>query len=183
MPRNRSTEGSIPISAIQIATLRLVYCGLSSKQIARRLGTSPHTIDARASRAARSLGLQDRGEAARWVMSNVAGPYERLIYELMAVAPRLPSIATPAPDEPIVAVRSGVAEVPAAYVAPPAQLSGTVLPWRWGNPDDVGPLTRTWLIPVLAFLTLAIVFTLLAMGERASHWADENLPSYRTSNT
>lgn len=183
MPKSRLVQGRPPLTAIQIATLRFVYCGLSSKQIARLLGTSPHSIDARAARATKNLGLQERGDAARWVMANVPGPYERLIYELMAVAPRLPSVATPMPDEPAMSEGHGVAEMPAAYFPPSTRLPGTVHFWSWGNPDDVSPLTRAWLIPAFAFLILAIVFTLLAMGERASEWADENLPSYRVTNT
>jgi DNA-binding CsgD family transcriptional regulator len=176
-------RSSSALTAIQIATLRLVYCGLSSKQIARRLGTSPHTIDARAARAARNLGLPDRGAAARWVMANMPGPYERLIYELMAVAPRLPSAATfSSPNDALIGLSEGVAEIHAAYVPPSNLLREEVRSWKWGNPDEVRPLTRAGLILILAFLILAIVFTLLAMGERASDWARENLPNYSQAN-
>lgn len=51
-----------------------------------------------------------------------------------------------------------------------------------GDPDEVRPLTRAGLILILAFLILAIVFTLLAMGERASDWARQNLPDYSQTN-
>lgn len=116
-------------------------------------------------------------------MANMPGPYERLIYELMAVAPRLPSAATfSSPDDALIGLSEEVAEIHAAYVPPSYLLRDEGRPGKWGNPDEVRPLTRAGLILILAFLMLAIVFTLLPMGERASDWARQNLPEYAKTN-
>jgi DNA-binding CsgD family transcriptional regulator len=49
----------------QKACLRLVMQHLSSKEIARELGISPHTVDMRIKRANAALGVSTRFEAAR----------------------------------------------------------------------------------------------------------------------
>lgn len=170
------------LTATQVATLRLVYCGLTSKQIARRLGTSHYTIDERTRRSVHRLGLSDRGEAARWAMAHVPGPYERLVYELLAIAPRRPSAATLAmSNDATIGLAEGVAETQAVYFPPSERLVAETRHWNWGNPDDLSPIKRAGLILVFAFLILAIVFTLLAMGEKASDWASQNLPEFHNS--
>jgi len=174
-----TTQSSPLLTATQIATLRLVYCGLTSKQIARRLGISHYTIDERTRRSVHRLGLSDRGAAAQWAMANVPGPYERLVYELLAIAPRRPSAATLAlPNDAASALIEGVAEAQAAYFPPSERLVAEVRHWSLGSPDDLSPIKRAGLILVFAFMILAIVFTLLAMGEKASDWASQNLPEY-----
>lgn len=167
------------LTATQVATLRLVYCGLTSKQIARRLGISHYTIDERTRRSVHRLGLSDRGAAARWAMANIPGPYERLVYELLDIAPRRPFAATLASSNDAASeLIEGVAETPAAYFPPSERFAAEVRRWNLGNPDELRPIIRAGLIPAFAFLILAIVFTLLAMGERASDWASQNLPEY-----
>src|SRR5687767_4058059 len=53
----------------QIDCLLLVHQNLTSKEIAPRLGISPHTVDQRIRLALRVLGCKRRTEAARLVAS------------------------------------------------------------------------------------------------------------------
>lgn len=54
----------LKLTAEQIATLRLVYAHKNSKEIARIMGVSSHTVDERIRRAIRKLGVTSRVEAA-----------------------------------------------------------------------------------------------------------------------
>ncbi|WP_185829155.1 helix-turn-helix domain-containing protein [Sphingomonas ginkgonis] len=76
----------------QRACLRLVAEHLSSKEIAARLGISPHTVDQRIRLALPILGVTRRSEAARLVALAETGAYQRLIYQ----APDIPADADPA---------------------------------------------------------------------------------------
>ncbi len=74
---SRLTEG-------QRQCLALVDQHLSSKEIALRLGISPHTVDQRIRQALHTLGVERRGEAARLVAASGAlsgEPYQRLIHQ------------------------------------------------------------------------------------------------------
>jgi DNA-binding CsgD family transcriptional regulator len=73
----RLTEG-------QRQCLALVDQHLSSKEIAVRLGISPHTVDQRIRQALQILGVERRGEAARLIANATAegtAPYQRLIHQ------------------------------------------------------------------------------------------------------
>lgn len=172
-----------PLSSKQVATLRLVQCNLSSKEIARLQGVTSYAIDAQIERAMQRLGLPSRNEAARWVMSHVPGPYERFVYEAQPLAAlgHLPSIHG-SPDRQDHMIEDGVAEASASYVAPFDLLSDPLRPSAMETRHALKPATLLWLIPVIAFVTLCILVTLLVVGERASSWADKHLPSYRTTN-
>ena len=67
----------------QLDCLALVYQHLSSKEIAVRLGISPHTVDQRIRQALHLLGVERRGEAARLVAATGAleCAYQRLIHQ------------------------------------------------------------------------------------------------------
>jgi DNA-binding CsgD family transcriptional regulator len=67
------------LSPGQLEVLRLVDQHLSSKEIAARLGISPHTVDQRIRNAIRILGVARRQDAARLVAQ--AEPYQRLIHQ------------------------------------------------------------------------------------------------------
>lgn len=54
----------------EIACLRLVGEGLGSKAIARQLGVSPHTVDARLKATCRKLGTNSRFVAAKMLAEN-----------------------------------------------------------------------------------------------------------------
>ena len=64
----------------QLDCLLLVDQHLSSKEIAVRLGISPHTVDQRIRQSLQILGVERRQQAARLVASDRA-PYQRLIHQ------------------------------------------------------------------------------------------------------
>ncbi|MGZ2412304.1 DNA-binding CsgD family transcriptional regulator [Sphingomonas sp. F9_3S_D5_B_2] len=59
-----------PLTEAQIECLHLVAQNLTSKEIALRLGISPHTVDQRVRRALRRLGATDRRQAARLMLDH-----------------------------------------------------------------------------------------------------------------
>jgi DNA-binding CsgD family transcriptional regulator len=70
------------LSAAQVETLRHVYAHQNSKEIARMMGVSPHTVDARIKAAIRILGVSTRIEAAR-IVHDASDPaaYQPLVYQ------------------------------------------------------------------------------------------------------
>ena len=75
------------LSAAQIETLRHVYEHKNSKQIARLMNVSPHTVDERVRRSLKKLNASNRIEAARilavhGVFDHVT-PYQPLTYQLI----------------------------------------------------------------------------------------------------
>lgn len=72
--------------------LRLVYNHMKSKDIARILGVSPHTVDQRLRIAMRTLGVTSRIEAARLLVQEESGGettpdmYQPLIYQAPDIA-------------------------------------------------------------------------------------------------
>jgi DNA-binding CsgD family transcriptional regulator len=72
------------LSQGQVDCLLLVDQHHSSKEIAVRLGISPHTVDQRIRGALEKLGVERRGEAARLVAAAIApsdDSYQRLIHQ------------------------------------------------------------------------------------------------------
>jgi DNA-binding CsgD family transcriptional regulator len=72
------------LSQGQIECLLLVDRHHSSKEIAVRLGISPHTVDQRIRGALEKLGVERRGEAARLVAAAISPEdetYQRLIHQ------------------------------------------------------------------------------------------------------
>jgi DNA-binding CsgD family transcriptional regulator len=71
----------------QRACLRFVFMHFSSKDIARELGISPHTVDQRIRVAIQQLGVTSRVEAARLLAaSEGAAPYQSTIYQSPHIA-------------------------------------------------------------------------------------------------
>tara|TARA_R110000824_G_scaffold163733_8_gene339557 strand:+ start:30596 stop:31132 length:537 start_codon:yes stop_codon:yes gene_type:complete len=80
---NRLSEG-------QKDCLRLVLGHLNSKEIARELGVSPHTVDQRLRTAMRILNVQSRFIAAReFAAMDREHIYQPLIYQSPKVEPRM----------------------------------------------------------------------------------------------
>jgi len=72
------------LSQGQIECLLLVDLHHSSKEIAMKLGISPHTVDQRVRGALEKLGVERRGEAARLVAAALSPQnpaYQRLIHQ------------------------------------------------------------------------------------------------------
>lgn len=83
------------LSAAQIETLRHVYEHKNSKQIARIMNVSPHTVDERVRRALKKLNVSNRIDAARilavnGVFDNVT-PYQSLTYQLIDLGASSPA--------------------------------------------------------------------------------------------
>ncbi len=84
--------------------LRLVYQHMTSKDIARVLGVSPHTVDMRLRTAMKTLAVASRIEAARLLVQEEAGgevvpdTYQPLIYHPsdIAAAPNSAKLGSPA---------------------------------------------------------------------------------------
>lgn len=70
------------LSVAQIETLRLVYAHKNSKEIARIMGVSSHTVDERIRVAMRKLGVDSRTKAALAVASETEPTaYQSLMYQ------------------------------------------------------------------------------------------------------
>lgn len=75
------------LSEGQRICLRLVFRHMSSKQIARALEISRHTVDQRVARACNTLGVSTRVDAARMVAEyERLNPYEPIIYDTSHIA-------------------------------------------------------------------------------------------------
>ncbi|MEA3542383.1 MAG: LuxR C-terminal-related transcriptional regulator [Pseudomonadota bacterium] len=86
--------------------LRLVAQGFNSKEIARQLHVSEHTVDQRVRTSLRKFGVPSRKEAARLFVSAEQpspqfGTYQPLIYQPEALASDPPAAPSPVqPDKP-----------------------------------------------------------------------------------
>ncbi|TAK10695.1 MAG: LuxR family transcriptional regulator [Rhizorhabdus sp.] len=80
------------LTEAQRICLRMVLMHLSSKDIARELGISPHTVDQRLRMAIQALGVANRFEAAR-ILARYESPdayqpaYQSAVYQSPHVAP------------------------------------------------------------------------------------------------
>jgi DNA-binding CsgD family transcriptional regulator len=86
MSLNATTAPIELLTAGQKACLRLVMQHFSSKEIARELGISPHTVDMRIKRANAALGLCTRFESAR-ALASCEQPSEMLAGDCHAYQP------------------------------------------------------------------------------------------------
>ena len=76
------------LTEAQRVCLRMVLLHLSSKDIARELGISPHTVDQRLRMAIQALGVANRFEAARFLAKYEGAPtYQSAVYQSPHVAP------------------------------------------------------------------------------------------------
>ena len=86
--------------------LRLVAQGFSSKEIARQLHVSEHTVDQRVRTSLRKFGVPSRKEAARLFVSGqehatVSGTYQPLIHQSERLASDPEAASSPGqPDSP-----------------------------------------------------------------------------------
>lgn len=64
-------EAHAALTEVQVNCLRLVAEGYTSKEIAKRLGLTPMTVDQYLQRAKTALGAPDRRTAARWYVESL----------------------------------------------------------------------------------------------------------------
>lgn len=82
MDHESDTEGLLgDLTDKQKEVLDLLVLHKTSKQIARELGISPHTVDQRVAAARRKLGVETRGELAAAYMAAQAGNGDATLYE------------------------------------------------------------------------------------------------------
>lgn len=159
-PRSRvvvttQPQPSIPLEVAQLTDgqrdcLRLVYRHMTSKDIARVLGVSPHTVDMRLRTAMRTLAVASRIDAARLLVQYEAGgemlpdSYQPLIYQAPDVVPGdeteklgspgsagsdgqahpdLPNLLSPTTGPAVDDLRLAIAS-PVNFAPPPASLTG-----------------------------------------------------------
>jgi len=158
----------------QRACLRGVLRHMSSKDIARELGISPHTVDQRLRLAMKTLGAGSRVQAAFMLAKHEGlSEYQASVYQA-------PHIATPASERTVdpsedgwrndeeslfEAVREQQAPFGAVY---PLHGQGLQLPLPgWGGrPHDLRPMQRLGWIFALA-LTIALTFGVFLSGLEA----------------
>ena len=141
----------------QRTCLRMVLMHMSSKDIARELGISPHTVDRRLKTAMQILDVDSRVEAARILARHEGGAaYQPLVYQTPDVAP--PAHIAPVPilvDHGDADIHSGRAmrEDQAAFDAsfPRSQSPMTLpLPVGGATPDDLKPWQRLgWAVAIM----------------------------------
>ena len=158
----------------QKACLRGVLRHLSSKDIARELGISPHTVDQRIRLAMRALGAGSRVQAAFMLARQEGLPeYQSPVYQAPDIAPGS-SQRTIAPSEDgwrqnegqlFEAVREEQAPWGMALSYPDQRLRLPVPGWG-GRPHDLGPWQRLGWIFALA-LTIALTFGVFLTGLEA----------------
>ena len=84
------THGLSRLTDGQKACLRMVYRHMSSKDIARALEISPHTVDQRLRVAMHSLGVDTRIDAARLLAAHESGLYQQAVYQSPHLVPDPP---------------------------------------------------------------------------------------------
>jgi DNA-binding CsgD family transcriptional regulator len=157
------------LSEGQRTCLRMVFMHMSSKDIARELGISPHTVDQRVKAAMQILGVDSRVEAARILARHEGGgTYQPLVYQT-------PDIAAGPPIAPIPilvehgdadihsgrAMREGQAAFDAAFRHPHSTVS-LPLPIGGTTPDDIKPWQRLgWALAIMfgVVLTFGVFVT------------------------
>ncbi|KAA1422699.1 HD domain-containing protein [Mumia zhuanghuii] len=73
----RRPSGAVGLTARQLEVLRLVAHGMSNREIARRLGVSPRTIDRHVSDVYERIGVRSRAAAAMFTIEHgLAGPVQ-----------------------------------------------------------------------------------------------------------
>ena len=164
-PLRRLTEA-------QKTCLRMVFMHMSSKDIARELGISPHTVDQRLKTAARILGADSRVEAARMLaLHEGGGTYRPLVYQPpdIAAAGLAAALSAQVDREGAKGLRDGaMREDQAAFLAydGPRSALPLPLPIRGARPDDLTPWHRLgWTLAIM--IAIALTFGVFVTGVEA----------------
>lgn len=156
----------------QRACLRLVFDHRSSKEIARSLGISSHTVDQRLKAAMRILGVESRVEAARALaLAEGRTGCQPLVYQEPDIAAATALEGRPAPtegpDDRSTAVVMREEQVPYRLLPPEKTRSFFLpLPIGEGQPGDLKPLHRlAWIVGIM--LAAALTFGVFVAGIEA----------------
>jgi DNA-binding CsgD family transcriptional regulator len=162
----RLTEG-------QRTCLRMVFMHMSSKDIARELGISPHTVDQRLKTAIQILGVDGRVEAARMLARyEGGGTYQPLVYQSPDIAAAAAAASFTglvdhggADFHPDRAMREDQAAFDAAFRQPHRTMT-LPLPVGGAKPDDLKPWQRLgWAIAIM--FGVALTFGIFLAGVEA----------------
>ena len=119
------------LTAGQRECLDLVDDHATSKEIARQLGISRHTVDARLRAAIQTLGVSSRREAAIiYRAAAQAQAYHPFAYQSPRIVPNVSSASNPVHDEDV--DHSGQGPVSGQYATPPVPPAGAAAPVQPG---------------------------------------------------
>ena len=145
----------------QIECLLLVDQHHNSKEIAARLGISPHTVDQRIRGALEKLGVVRRGEAARLVVAalpHADATYQRLIHQ----SPHIDG--TPPTGQQEGTVRTSIRHADRAGEANPAGHLTEQSPVGIGSPLQLPFATRSYPSNEMSVGLRLLWIVLIAMG-------------------
>jgi DNA-binding CsgD family transcriptional regulator len=161
---DREGGSASPIAQLsegQIDCLLLVDRHHNSKEIAAKLGISPHTVDQRIRRALEKLGVERRGEAARLVAAALTTDhpaYQRLIHQT-------PYIDLPADvDHQDATVRTKIRHADRAGEASPSGNLTEQSPAGFGSPLQLPFATRSHPSNEMSVGLRLLWIILIAMG-------------------
>jgi len=149
------------LSQGQIECLLLVDRHHNSKEIAARLGISPHTVDQRIRGALEKLGVERRGEAARMVAATISPDdttYQRLIHQ----SPYIDLTAQPGHEQSTVRTQIRHADR-AGEASPPGNLTEQS-PAGSGSPLQLPFATRSHPSNEMSVGLRLVWIILIAMG-------------------
>lgn len=161
------------LTEAQRICLRMVFMHMSSKDIARELGISHHTVDQRLKAAIQSLGVDSRVEAARLLALHEGGQaYQPLVYQSPDIAGRHRGGPLPVPVEhegatgrPGFAMREDQAGFGLALQPSPTRIA-LPLPLRGTKPNDLTPWQRlAWAAAIM--IGIALAFGVFVAGVEA----------------
>lgn len=157
-------EALSKLSEGQRQCLRLVLAHKSSKDIARALGISSHTVDQRLKVAMKTLGASTRVEAAQR-HAELEAQYQPLVYQSPDIARTgaPPTIGASA-DAPG-ALADAVAEQRAVYQvdAPLSRALQAPVPIKGRSPSELGTWQRIgWIVVIM--LAIALIFGVFVAG-------------------
>lgn len=138
------------LSAAQRTCLRLVALNRSSKEIAKEIGLSPQTVDQYLSRAAATLGVSTRREAARLFSALERDAFNKSEFKT---------------DEVVVAEKS-------PSMDGPSEAGGARRTWTWfakrlppigGERHDLTPLQTVYAILRVSIFTMGTAGAIIAI--------------------
>lgn len=149
------------LSEGQIECLLLVDRHHNSKEIAARLGISPHTVDQRIRGALEKLGVERRGEAARLVAAAIS-PDDSLYQRLIHQSPHIDLPTRPGHEEGTVRTQIRHADR-AGEARPPGNLTEQS-PVGFGSPLQLPFATRNHPSNEMSVGIRLVWIILIAMG-------------------
>lgn len=153
------------LTPAQVETLRHVYQHKNSKEIARIMGVSPHTVDQRARQALKKMRAKSRVDAAKILASygifEHVTPYQSLTYQSVALENEAGIDSDKTRQVDAEATDGAMPPSPDAKQRPSNETGGAV--------KFRGIRMLVWTVAILfaAFLTFGVIQTLLILVGRS----------------